>query len=445
MRLRRRTAASRAFGARRPAESARRAAGLTRRGWWLLGVGAATLALSYPLGRQELVYLGVFLLLMPLCAFAFIRLQRPRLSVTRRFSPPTVGAGQPAVAEVTLANPSSRRTLEANWRDSWPWYPFATTPVRLPTLAAAPRPDTPGAALTVRYLFQPRLRGVFTVGPILLEYTDPFALARGASPVGGATPLTVTPVVVTLADDLVLLAAEEGANTLRQRRASGGEDDLLPREYRRGDALRRVHWRASAHHGELMVRQEEQRSHAEARLLVDTRRSHYRDATRGGSADRAESGSFELAVELVASLGLHLLRSGFQVELVETGEPQIATLDRPAEFINSLASVRLVDGEAEGFSLARGRPRPDRARGTMFAIISDADPQLVERLALQGRSFALAVAFVISPRPGEPVPGESVQSLRDAGWLCVTARPGDSVDQIWRSVGVEQGANRARS
>lgn len=397
----------------------------------MLVLGAITLTSSYPLGRQELVSLGVFLEVMPLFALAFVRLRRMSVSVTRIFSPAAVRAGHPSVAEVTMANLAPTQTLECNWRDSWPWSPFSTVPARLPVLAGA---STGRATTTVRYSFQPRVRGVFAIGPMLVDFTDPFALAHAVLAVGAATPLIVTPDVVPLADDVVLLAAEEGSNRMLQRRASGGEDDLMTREYRRGDALRRVHWRASAHHGELMVRQEEQRSHAEARMLIDTRRAHYRDAGRFGTPDAPESESFEFAVELVASLGLHLQRSGFLVELVETGEPQLASLDRPDEFLNSLASVCLLDSATEGFSLARGMQRPDRAQGTVFAILSDADSELLERLVVQGRSFDQAVAFVISPRKG-PL----VQTLRDAGWICVTARPGDRVEQLWRSLGNEQG------
>src|SRR5690606_41086826 len=48
--------------------------------------------------------------------------------------------------------------------------------------------------------------------------------------------------------------------------AAGDSDDVLTREYRRGDAMRRVHWRATARAGDLRVRQEEH--HAEVSSLV---------------------------------------------------------------------------------------------------------------------------------------------------------------------------------
>ena len=58
----------------------------------------------------------------------------------------------------------------------------------------------------------------------------------------------------------------------RQRSlALAGEDDVIPRGYRYGDDLRRVHWRSTARYGELMVRREEQPQRARCTVLLDTR------------------------------------------------------------------------------------------------------------------------------------------------------------------------------
>ena len=57
--------------------------------------------------------------------------------------------------------------------------------------------------------------------------------------------------------------------------ASGNAAEVTVREYRRGDEVRRVHWRSSAHVGELMVRREEQPWQSRCSLLVDNRlRAH---------------------------------------------------------------------------------------------------------------------------------------------------------------------------
>jgi uncharacterized protein (DUF58 family) len=363
-----------------------------------------------------------------------------RFAVTRSFSPSVVSVGHPTVVDVEVTNLSTSASMEANWRDSWPWQPFSTIPARLPALLGAGPSAKRGNSIRVRYSIQPPARGVYQVGPMLVDFSDPFGLAEGAFTTGPTAELVVTPGVAALAEGIVSIAADEGRTRMVQRRAHGGEDDLMTREYRRGDALRRVHWRASAHHGELMVRQEEQRSHAEARLVLDTRRSNYADIVARATPEAAESESFEWAITLTASLGVHLQRRGFVVQVIETGHRQVASLDRPEEFLESLASVTLTDaGVPGGLSLLRGVQRPDRSQGSVFVVLSDADAETIERLVAQRHAFDLAVAFLVSPRQVA-----LNRTLTDAGWLCVTSLPGDAIRGAWFDVGAEQGGSHGR-
>lgn len=420
-----------AAGTSRIPARGRRIARLTRRGWVLLVSGAVVIPSSYWLGRRELLYLGSFLVLLPLLALAFVRLRRIRLSVQHSFSPAVVSAGHPTMVEVRVGNLSSSSTAEANWRDLWSWHPFASEVARLPAfLPRGPRFDSRASSALMRYELIPPARGVFDVGPMLVDFSDPFALADGALVAGNSEPLTVTPALVSLADGIVSMSADEGPTRMLQRRALGGEDDLMTREYRRGDALRRVHWRASAHAGQLMVRQEEQRSHAEARILLDTRLSHYHDVARPGDTNAPLSEAFEWAVTFTASLGVHLARTGFLTQLIETAPSQLASLEHPEEFLESLASVILSSRPVEELSLLRGVQRPDRSQGSIFAILSDPDAATVERLNAQRHAFDLAVAFLVAPQQLALAP-----TLRQAGWVCVTVQSNDSIERAWLALG----------
>ena len=90
--------------------------------------------------------------------------------------------------------------------------------------------------------------------------------------------------------------------------AIGSAEDVTVREYRRGDDLRRVHWRSSARIGELMVRREEQPWQSRATLFLDNRlRAH-----RG----QGIASSLEAAVSAAASIAVHLGQRGFTVRLV---------------------------------------------------------------------------------------------------------------------------------
>ena len=85
-------------------------------------------------------------------------------------------------------------------------------------------------------------------------------------------------------------------------------EDVTVREYRRGDELRRVHWRSSARVGELMVRREEQPWQSRATLFLDNRlRAH-----RG----QGIASSLEAAVSAAASIAVHLSQRGFMVRFV---------------------------------------------------------------------------------------------------------------------------------
>ena len=96
------------------------------------------------------------------------------------------------------------------------------------------------------------------------------------------------------------------------------------REYRRGDDLRRVHWRSSARVGELMVRREEQPWQSRATVFLDNRGTSHRG--QGAAC------SLEAAVSAAASIAVHLTHRGYTVRLVtasgDSRETAVALADR---------------------------------------------------------------------------------------------------------------------
>lgn len=411
-----------------------RAIRLTRRGWVLLIVGLVAVLVGYGSGRGELLPLGTLLILLPISGAIFVRFRPMNLAVARQFSPSIVSSGQPSAVRLEVQNLSGYRSPVGHWCDAWPWRPFGTMPVDFDALAARGiHYRASGSAAELRYDVYPTRRGLFEIGPLLIDFTDPFGLVDASATMVGTDTLVVTPCTVRLPDGAVTIAADEGPTRLRRRRSSGGEDDLMTREYREGDAMRRVHWRASAHHGELMVRQEEQRSHAEAHVVLDTRRSNHRDADGLGSDDEPESESFEWAVSFCASLSLYLLERGFVLRLVETGQSQLAPAEQLDEFLHSLAAVHLTRPPSTPMSLLRQSSRPDRSQGSIFAILSNCDSDSLEHLLTQRSSFDLAVAFVV-----DSWTSSIVEPLRRAGWLCIPVHPDDSFEDAWRALGVQQ-------
>jgi uncharacterized protein (DUF58 family) len=396
-------------------------------------LGILGVLIAYGIGRTEFLYAAGFLILLPLVGLVVVRIRPLRLTVVRRFSPAVVTAGTPTVIELSVRNVSGFASAAAVWSDRIPWFPHTAGPGTLPVLA-------PGAVATgargarLGYSLRPTMRGVYDIGPLEVGFTDPFGLASGRVAVGGRQSLYVIPLVVPLGDAGSIAVSGEGTARLIQHTAVGNDDDLMTREYRTGDALRRVHWRASARHGELMVRQEEQRSYPEARLLIDTRMDGY-GAYEPELAESADGfGWFEWAITMVASLGVHLHRSGFLVQILEAGLRQIAPLGdanqgsgQDVEFLLSLAGVRLTGPRR--FAGNEGDDRTQRVLGPIFAVVAQPSSDTLRWIISQRRPYETGVAFVIDTG----IRGIG-RALADAGWICVPVKDTDDPAAVWATV-----------
>jgi uncharacterized protein (DUF58 family) len=403
---------------------------LTGRGWGAIGIGVIAGVLAYPLGRRELLVVAGAAILLPAVGWVVARVRRPRFEVVRAFAPPVAAAGAPVLVTLRIRNAAAGASTALVWNDALPWDEEDAAPRALGPIPAG----GPAARVHVAgYELHPHRRGVYAIGPLVVENRDPFGMAASVAALGQQDRLVVVPEIAELPSGGPALADGEGAAQLVQRRISGNDDDLTTREYRSGDALRRVHWRASARHGELMVRQEEHRSHPDARIVVDTRLGGYPDALAdtGETWDASSSSdSFEWVVRMTASLGMHLEANGFQVTVEETAGAQIEPLGerweggRRAEgFLTSLAGVRLLE-----------RPESDLAAsvsetvGPVFAVVGDPEDATVEWLVRRRRGAELAIVFAVQARPGV------VEHLTDAGWICVPVDPVDAPDAAWRAV-----------
>ena len=363
---------------------------------------------------------GAFALLLSLGGLLVGRLRRPKLDVIRLFSPPVVvrrigRARLPAAAQRRLGH--HPRLL---WNDAIPWReaqaPQLLAPIRIGSVARR--------TAVIDYEVHPPRRGLFPIGPLVVEYSDPFGMVRSLTAVGSADRLTVVPAVVDLPDGGPVLIDGDGSAQLVQRRAVGNDDDLSTREYRWGDALRRVHWRASARHGELMVRQEEHRSHPDARIIIDTRLGGYPDAEPDsvGWPPSPHSAAFEWVVRMLASLAVHLDASRVP--------GRHRRVRRRRRWSTSASAGRA--GSASSRS-SRASPRcacsTGAARGSCprRARMRRAPRSLCCRNPTT-RSSTGCCGSVAPDRPGRCSRSACAQAARerfvDAGWLCVDVAAG---------------------
>lgn len=428
--------------------------GLTRRGWVFLAASLVAIIWAYGIGLRELLYVGILLVVLPLGALLWVWWGRPRLAVDRVFSPHVIEAGSTANVTLTVRNLSTGRSRPARWTDAAPW---GNTDERdLPSLQPrGARFAARGNSVAVGYELTPPRRGVFPIGPLSIEVADALGLARASLTTGEVQQIVVTPQVVPLADTGLSASAGDGEAQLVQRKAAGDEDDAITREYRSGDAMRRVHWRASARHGDLMVRQEEQRSLPEARIIIDTHREGYLDAEFAS----VESPAFEWAVRMLASATVHLRRGGFAVGVEETGPAQLPEVEgrrqgtSDEEFLTGLATLQLTDPSAVLGTVPE--PKGRGGKGPLVAIVGTPDEATVEWLLKQRRGGDLAVAFMVRPVSSFDLldrsfglgqePLTAATRLVDAGWLVVDVRDDDDHSAVWDAVVIESGRARAGS
>ncbi|TAM71299.1 MAG: DUF58 domain-containing protein [Microbacteriaceae bacterium] len=426
----------------------------TLRGWAVALAGIIAFIGAVLLGRVDLLFVGLALTVLPPAAMLALVLDRPWLSVSRSFLPEIVATGEETQATLTVRNQGSHSPSPMRWRDTVGTGLSAPGFAPLPWLAehGLPTRHRPDVA-TLRYRIHTETRGVYEVGPMLLARLDPFGLAHAEYAVGGARPLVVTPRVVPLLRGELDTATTEGAEYELLRHSIPSADELIAREYRTGDPLRRMHWRATARHDKLMVRQEEQRSDPNAWILFDTRRAPRTD--RRVARHHPRNAAFEQAVALVAALGSHLLNEGFVVNVVETGRVQFsgrtgagrlgvlgaapASFELPAGeqlLLADLASVRQVDQSAgqrdsdasTGIDvLADGLRRGGKAV-PVFAVLVDGALTGTAALASVRHQCEPAVAFLFggARRLDE-------DELRRVGFTCVPVEPGDDAQRAWQT------------
>lgn len=426
---------------------------LTRRGAGLVVIGAVLAGVSLWFDLRDVLLLAFVAIAMPLVGLGYAMLRLPRLAVTRTFAPAAVAAGGSTRVRLTVQNRSRRPFDGARWRDEVPSPLLAPGEEVLPGIGSWER-ALPSGDDTVRldYLLRTPRRGAYPIGPLQLSLGDPFGLAVMRRAVGGERELLVTPRVTAIDGAIARSAAVDGARHGLQRRTNPNSDELIAREYRYGDPLRRVNWAATARRGELMVREEEQRGDPEARLFLDTAPRGRTDEAHRGDAPDFE---FELAVEAAASLGVHLLDRGYRlrVDPLDDGAPGRGEYREPgggaALLLDDLARLP-TPGQwrrrerAGGGSAANGAgrltaTRERRAPMPGFAVlVRPADERLAELAALRA-TFAPAVAIVL-PSVAE----RWIETLEHADWRIIRIRRAAELATVFTARPTTVGAGAAR-
>ena len=406
---------------------------LTARGRIFLIAGIVVVLVAMVAGQRDVMRLGLLLAALPVIAVILVSRARLRMSCERMIEPAQVPLGSPMKGQIILGQDGRLPAAILLLEDVVPR-----------ELGSRPRFLVDKADQSwrrvVEYPLLGRVRGRFSTGPLTVRTADPFGLVQLDRQFVATSEVMVTPRVVPLPTIRATGGAGSTGEARPHRIGVVGQDDILVREYRHGDDVRRIHWRSTARWGDLMVRREEQAWDPSASVLLDSRTAAH--------AGRGMQNSMEWAISAAASIAIHFLDDGFGIEIYEA--------DGPLHIAGSMGQHSSASQELVVNRLTDLRPRStttmhyavesatiDRPGQLVIAIMGrmsaeDANSLLRVR---RNRAYGLAMVMDVDTFADEPA-GErqraqhelAMQILRDNQWRVIEVPRGMGVSEAWTAL-----------
>jgi len=406
---------------------------LTARGRIFLIAGIVVVLVAMVAGQRDVMRLGLLLAALPVIAVILVSRARLRMSCERMIEPAQVPLGSPMKGQIILGQDGRLPAAILLLEDVVPR-----------ELGSRPRFLVDKADQSwrrvVEYPLLGRVRGRFSTGPLTVRTSDPFGLVQLDRQFVATSEVMVTPRVVPLPTIRATGGAGSTGEARPHRIGVVGQDDILVREYRHGDDVRRIHWRSTARWGDLMVRREEQAWDPSASVLLDSRTAAH--------AGRGMQNSMEWAISAAASIAIHFLDDGFGIEIYEA--------DGPLHIAGSMGQHSSASQELVVNRLTDLRPRStttmhyavesatiDRPGQLVIAIMGrmsaeDANSLLRVR---RNRAYGLAMVMDVDTFADEPA-GErqraqhelAMQILRDNQWRVIEVPRGMGVSEAWTAL-----------
>lgn len=391
------------------------------------GITVAGLLLNAP----ALAVAGLSVLSALLLAYLWAASSLRGLSIQRDCSPLKLFPGDEAVFSLQVRNrklvPLTRLDVINPIHGEGPWA-YQKLPEMLdiqgpiqmrdgvgPSLVAETS-MAPYQTLTRRYPVTARRRGVYTVEPAHVFSGDPFGIFNRAAVVGERREITVYPNVYT--PEEIGLPFREVLGDAVPERALLDDPSLIAgsREYRPGDPLNRVHWKATARTGSLSVRVHDPSTSANLMIILNLNTSAH--AWHGVDTDRMEA-----AVDAAASFAMWALDRGYPVGIRSNGAirqssvaPRVAASASPRQatvILDHLA--RLSHSGLYGAEfLLMDEMHQMEARTGIILVTPLLSPEIIS--VASAPKFANRLSIIYCGRSGAPViRGVTVHLARPAG------------------------------
>ncbi len=237
-------------------------------------------------------------------------------------------------------------------------------------------------------------RGHFRIEPLHIRTGDPFGFYEASATVGQGVSLVVYPRLEPLPAWRLPPASLEGSHAAPERTLQTTPLATTVRPYAPGDSMNRIHWRSTARHGDIQVKEFDLEQTADAWIILDLQR-----AIQAGHGDDSTT---EVAIRAAASIADRALTENRAVGMtVNAGRTAFLPADRGGrqhqKIMQLLAAVEADPGSPLVETLIGSVGRLRRGM-TAVVITASSDPAWVRPLAaLRTRGVACVVVALDAP------------------------------------------------
>lgn len=244
-----------------------------------------------------------------LLALLWVLSLRRNLRIERHLHLAWATVGDSIQEELILVNKS---WLPAVWVEISDASPALSMPLQLVS-------DIGARSSRRRYLsHECKQRGLYALGPTRLQTSDPFGIYTLITYDYHSDTILVTPPLLPMHKMSVPPVGWAGDRQHRRGALEREVGDAGVRDYQPGDSLRRIHWPATAHSSQLIVRQLEASSSGDWWIFVDL--------DGQVQAGEGRDSTLELIIVLAASLAMWSLKGNHRVGLALAG-PDLVWLE----------------------------------------------------------------------------------------------------------------------
>ncbi len=306
-----------------------------------------------------------------LVAFLWVRALARGLTLTREIRFGWAQVGDRLEERFTLANTGWAPALWVEILD------HSTLPGYVPSRATGVGGETENSWIVKALCTR---RGIFTLGPTTVRAGDPFGIYTLTLDYPATANMVVMPPVVRLPGIQVAPGGRIGEGSRRANTFERTVNAAMVRDYAPGDSWSWMHWRTTAHHDALFVRQFESTPASDWWIMLDLE--------AGAQAGQGENSTTEHGIILAASLADRGLRARRAVGLIVAGTDFVWLPPR--------------EGDAQHWEILRA-----------LAVVTPGTRPLAEILPQMGPAFHAATSLIVITPAAH---GDWISSLLPLRW-----------------------------